>query len=32
MYLNSVQDITLKSKPSVIIDSLSMCGGKTAEW
>lgn len=27
LYLNSTQDITQKSKPSVIIDSLSMCSG-----
>lgn len=28
LYLNSTQDITQKSKPSVIIDSLSMCSGR----
>lgn len=28
LYLNSVQDITQKFKPSAIIDSLSMCSGR----
>lgn len=28
LYLNSIQDITQKSKLSVIIDSLSMCSGR----
>lgn len=28
LYFNSTQDITQKSKPSMIIDSLSMCSGR----
>lgn len=28
LYLNTTQDITQKSKPSVITDSFSMCSGR----